>query len=460
MTENFSSNKNPNDLFEIVDKLGEGSYGSVHQAITKTGQIVAIKKVPIEEDIDSIIKEISIMKQCDHHRLVKYYDSYFLDNELWIVMEYCGGGSVADIIEFSEVTFNEDQIASIVKSILEGLVYFHSQKKIHRDIKAGNVLLTDSGEAKLCDFGVSGQLSDNMAKRKTVIGTPYWMAPEIIQEVGYDYKVDIWSLGITILELAEGQPPLSEIHPLRAIFLIPNNPSPTFQNQTKWSKNCLDFLSKCLQKDPNERWGAQELLKHPFIVNAKSTKKTLAALIEKTKISKQETNKWGNESSSTDNDSSYTSSEISSSTASSSTTSSSSSSNSSRSNSESNEDKSSSSENSVIEPKSKSNSEESSKESGTVTTKVRSNSAKNEERSTFLDFVKTEKNEQTIDKDQQLKNYENLGLRQLDGLIKVLTTTWENEVKQINDKYEKQIDSIKKIAQKKRKKKMKKKKKK
>jgi serine/threonine kinase 3 len=163
------------EVFKIVCKIGKGSYGNVFKALHKeTGQIVAIKQVPVESDLQEIIKEISIMQQCDSPYIVKYYGSYFKDGDLFIVMEYCGAGSVSDVMKIRCKTLNEDEIATIIQYTLKGLEYLHLKRKIHRDIKAGNILLNSDGIAKLADFGVAGQLSDTMAKRNTVIGSPYW----------------------------------------------------------------------------------------------------------------------------------------------------------------------------------------------------------------------------------------------------------------------------------------------
>ncbi|XP_068789055.1 serine/threonine-protein kinase 3 isoform X5 [Struthio camelus] len=260
------------------------------------------------------------MQQCDSPYVVKYYGSYFKNTDLWIVMEYCGAGSVSDIIRlrnkthcrtmqvasrtfsasasqpasngewwkkepvasdwhrFSTVSavvcrskeqLTEDEIATILKSTLKGLEYLHFMRKIHRDIKAGNILLNTEGHAKLADFGVAGQLTDTMAKRNTVIGTPFWMAPEVIQEIGYNCVADIWSLGITSIEMAEGKPPYADIHPMRAIFMIPTNPPPTFRKPELWSDEFTDFVKKCLVKNPEQRATATQLLQHAFIKNAK-----------------------------------------------------------------------------------------------------------------------------------------------------------------------------------------------
>eukprot|EP00076_Gallus_gallus_P001897 NP_001026508.2 serine/threonine-protein kinase 3 [Gallus gallus] len=265
-----SLTKQPEEVFDVLEKLGEGSYGSVFKAIHKeSGQVVAIKQVPVESDLQEIIKEISIMRQCDSPYVVKYYGSYFKNTDLWIVMEYCGAGSVSDIIRLRNKTLTEDEIATILKSTLKGLEYLHFMRKIHRDIKAGNILLNTEGHAKLADFGVAGQLTDTMAKRNTVIGTPFWMAPEVIQEIGYNCVADIWSLGITSIEMAEGKPPYADIHPMRAIFMIPTNPPPTFRKPELWSDEFTDFVKKCLVKNPEQRATATQLLQHTFIKNAK-----------------------------------------------------------------------------------------------------------------------------------------------------------------------------------------------
>lgn len=210
------------------------------------------------------------MQQCDSPYVVKYYGSYFKGSDLWIVMEYCGGGSVSDIMRLRKKTLVEEEISTILKDTLEGLVYLHARRKIHRDIKAGNILLNSEGHAKLADFGVAGQLTDTMAKRNTVIGTPFWMAPEVIQEIGYDCLADIWSLGITALEMAEGKPPYGDIHPMRAIFMIPTKPPPSFRNPDRWSPEFIDFVSRCLVKNPEHRASANQLLQHEFITCAPS----------------------------------------------------------------------------------------------------------------------------------------------------------------------------------------------
>ena len=267
------SKLDPNDIFELTEKLGEGSYGSVYKGIhNESSEAVAIKMVPVEGDFEDLAKEIRILRKCKSNYITRYYGSYTLDDSLWIVMEYCGGGAVDDLMEITENTLSEGVIQHIVAAALLGLSYLHSNKNIHRDIKAGNILLTEQGMVKLADFGVSAQLASTMSKQNTVIGTPYWMAPEIIQEKGTRPNADIWSLGITMIEMAQGEPPLSNVHPMRAIFMIPNKPPPTFapvpEGEEDLSDDCKDFLSKCLVKDPKARSTAADLLSHPFVTSA------------------------------------------------------------------------------------------------------------------------------------------------------------------------------------------------
>ncbi|BHF68040.1 Serine/threonine-protein kinase 4 [Sparganum proliferum] len=256
----------PSNVLEIICKLGKGSYGSVFKARhRRTGSIVAVKKVPVDSDLSEIVKEISIMQQCDSQYIVKCYGSLFDNQDLWICMEYCGAGSVADIMRLRNQTLREEEIGTILKYSLLGLDYLHQMRKIHRDIKAGNILLTNSGMAKLADFGVAGQLADTLAKRNTVIGTPYWMAPEVIQEVGYNCSADIWSLGITAIEMADGKPPLGEEHPMRALFMIPSQPSPRLRREDAWSPDFVSFVNSCLSKLPEARPSAADLLATDFV---------------------------------------------------------------------------------------------------------------------------------------------------------------------------------------------------
>lgn len=278
----LTSSEDPTQIFEVLSKLGEGSYGSVYKAHDKRdGKIVAVKVLEVEnEDTGDLRKEIEILKQCNSPYIVQYKGCFQKDGHIWIVMEYCGAGSICDLMAICEKTLTEDQIAVVVQQSLRGLEYLHINHKIHRDIKSGNILLTTEGDCKLADFGVSAELTNTMSKRKTVIGTPYWMAPEVLQSSDYNGKADIWSLGITAIEMASGEPPHSSVHPMRAIFLIPNSPPPTLPIPSDWSPDFNDFIRLCLQKDPEKRPDAKWFLEnHPFVKNA-SKKSTISALVD------------------------------------------------------------------------------------------------------------------------------------------------------------------------------------
>jgi len=258
--------RQPEEVFDLVEEIGKGSYGTVHRAILKENNLeVAIKKVQVADELHEIIKEIAIMQQCESPFVVRYYGSYFANQSLWIVMEFCGGGSISDILRSRKQTLKEESISVVLSDTLKGLEYLHTQRKIHRDVKCGNILLTNDGLSKLADFGVAGQLTETQSKRDTLIGTPFWMAPEVIQEIGYDCLADIWSLGITSIEMAEMKPPYSDLHPMRAIFLIPLNPAPTFSKPEERSQEFIDFVKLCLDKNPSQRATATELLQHNFI---------------------------------------------------------------------------------------------------------------------------------------------------------------------------------------------------
>lgn len=285
-----SLTRQPEEVFDIICKLGEGSYGSVYKALHKeSDNVVAIKQVPLDTDLHEIIKEISIMQQCDSPYVVKYYGSYFKNTDLWIIMEYCGAGSVSDIIRLRKKTLSECEIATILSDALKGLEYLHSNRKIHRDIKAGNILLNTDGHAKLADFGVAGQLTETISKRNTVIGSPFWMAPEIILEIGYDCVADIWSIGITALEMAEGKPPYADIHPMRAVFMIPTKPPPSFRDPDRWSAEFIDFVSVCLVKNPCDRASATDLIHHVFLQKSKGPSALSQMIAEACEIRKNQT---------------------------------------------------------------------------------------------------------------------------------------------------------------------------
>ncbi|KAL5282328.1 msn family protein [Megaselia abdita] len=269
----------PHGIFELIEVVGNGTYGQVYKGRhTKTGQLAAIKVMDVTEDEEEEIKlEINVLKKYSNHRnIATYYGSFIKksppgkDDQLWLVMEYCGAGSVTDLVKSTKgQSLKEEWIAYICREMLRGLAYLHSNKVIHRDIKGQNVLLTDNAEVKLVDFGVSAQLDRTIGRRNTFIGTPYWMAPEVIaceenQEATYDNRSDLWSLGITALEMAESQPPLCDLHPMRALFLIPRNSPPRLKSK-KWSKKFHSFIDTVLEKDYHQRPYTDQLLKHAFI---------------------------------------------------------------------------------------------------------------------------------------------------------------------------------------------------
>ncbi|KAJ7943326.1 Protein kinase superfamily protein [Quillaja saponaria] len=277
--------EDPTTKYELLNELGKGSYGAVYKARDiRTSELVAVKVISLtegEEGYEEIRGEIEMLQQCSHPNVVRYLGSYQGEEYLWIVMEYCGGGSVADLMNVTEEPLEEYQIAYICRETLKGLDYLHSIFKVHRDIKGGNILLTEQGDVKLGDFGVAAQLTRTMSKRNTFIGTPHWMAPEVIQESRYDGKVDVWALGVSAIEMAEGLPPRSAVHPMRVLFMISIEPAPMLEDKEKWSLVFHDFVAKCLTKEPRLRPTASEMLKHKFIEKCKYGASAMLAKIEK-----------------------------------------------------------------------------------------------------------------------------------------------------------------------------------
>jgi len=270
MNDIVETESDPEDLFELIELLGEGNYGQVFKALYKqTGSTVAIKIVPVSTDIESLRKEISILKQCKSPYIVQYFGSYLKESDLWLVMEYCNAGSVSDLIQITKRTLTELEIASICHAVLKGLEYLHDTKKIHRDIKAGNILLDHLGNAKLADFGVSAQLINTYSKKNTLTGTPYWMSPEVLAHSNYNKKTDIWSLGITAIEMAEGLPPYHHLHFMRAMLVIQTKPAKGLTQPEKWSPEFNKFVSRCLTVDLRMRPSAKELLLDPFIAKSR-----------------------------------------------------------------------------------------------------------------------------------------------------------------------------------------------
>ena len=303
----LASLRDPAGIFDLIEVVGNGTYGQVYKGRhTKTGQLAAIKVMNVTEEEEEEIKlEVNVLKRFSHHRNIATYYGAFIkkmpagkDDQLWLVMEFCGAGSVTDLVKATKGnSLREEWIAYISREILRGLAHLHANKVIHRDIKGQNVLLTDNAEVKLVDFGVSAQLDKTVGRRNTFIGTPYWMAPEVIAcdenpDATYDNRSDLWSVGITAIEMAEGKPPLCELHPMRALFVIPRNPPPRLKSK-KWSKKFHGFIEACMVKNYMERPSTEQLLKNPFIKDQPTERQVRIQL--KDHIDRHKKNRHGEE---------------------------------------------------------------------------------------------------------------------------------------------------------------------
>lgn len=271
----------PRNSYHGLSKIGQGASGGVYLGTSlATRQYVAIKEIDLtkQNKKNLILNEIIVMQKNRHENIVNFIDAYAENDKLWIIMEHMQGGSLTDIITCC--ILEERQIATVCRETLNGLDFLHRSGVIHRDIKSDNILLSLDGHIKLTDFGFCAQINDNDLKRTTMIGTPYWMAPEIISRKEYSPKVDIWSLGIMIIEMIEGEPPYLNETPLKALYLIVANGQPQLKNPDKLSASLKFFLDNCLQVDPNERYDAEKLLNDEFILNYSDSIRSLQQLVK------------------------------------------------------------------------------------------------------------------------------------------------------------------------------------
>ncbi|KAG9337960.1 hypothetical protein JZ751_027297 [Albula glossodonta] len=271
---------NPEEIWEVIGELGDGAFGKVYKAQNKQTGILAAAKVidtKTEEELEDYMVEIEILASCDHQYIVKLLDAFYYESKLWILIEFCAGGAVDAVMLELERPLTEPQIRVVCKQTLEALAYLHENKIIHRDLKAGNILFTLDGDIKLADFGVSAKNTKTLQRRDSFIGTPYWMAPEVVmcetsKDRPYDYKADIWSLGVTLIELAQIEPPNHEMNPMRVLLKIAKAEPPTLMQPSRWSPEFSDFLRKALDKNVDNRWSTTQLLQHPFVTSVADNK--------------------------------------------------------------------------------------------------------------------------------------------------------------------------------------------
>ncbi|XP_074487142.1 STE20-like serine/threonine-protein kinase [Sebastes fasciatus] len=271
--EHVRRDENPEEVWDIIGELGDGAFGKVFKAQNKQTRILAAAKVidtKTEEELEDYMVEIDILASCDHENIVKLLDAFYYEDKLWILIEFCAGGAVDAVMLELERALTEPQIRVVCKQTLQALVYLHDNNIIHRDLKAGNILLTLDGDVKLADFGVSAKNTKTLQRRDSFIGTPYWMAPEVVmcetsKDRPYDYKADIWSLGVTLIELAQIEPPNHEMNPMRVLLKIAKADPPTLMQPSRWSPEFSDFLKRCLDKHVDNRWTPTQLLQHSFV---------------------------------------------------------------------------------------------------------------------------------------------------------------------------------------------------
>lgn len=281
---------NPDDptaLYKNLIKIGQGGTGGVYTAYdVNTNESVAIKQMNLEEQPkkELIINEIIVMKESSHRNIVNFIDSYLLHGDLWVVMEYMEGGNLTDVVTYNVMT--EDQIGAVCREVLQGLVHLHSKGVIHRDIKSDNILLSMRGDIKLTDFGFCAQINEYNAKRTTIVGTPYWMAPEMVSRTAYGPKIDIWSLGIMAIEMIEGEPPYLNETQHRALYLIVTNGTPKLKDPDALTDIFTEFLNWALQVDVDKRATANQLLEHEFLKTAESVR-SLAPLVRNARHQKE-----------------------------------------------------------------------------------------------------------------------------------------------------------------------------